>query len=322
MLEVLLDNRDGNVWNLSKIISEISWKTERIGKPGSLDLTFIKGGIYQDKKFVINPGDVISVKYDNTPVFFGYVFNIETGNGESVKVAAYDQIRYLLNVDTYVFKNITVSEIIRRIAKDFKLKVGKLAETNYKIPKMMEDKQSLLDIIDKAITLTFSNTGRDYVLYDNFGELTLQYVNETLTDFWIGDQSLMYDFSHSRDIDSDTYNVIKLYKDNKKTGKREIYKAQDSANIAKWGMLQLYQSVDEDMNNAQINKLLTQLAQLKNREGRSLKIDAIGDIRVRAGIYLRVLIEELGVNQPFLIDECTHKFSGGAHTMSLNLRVV
>lgn len=322
MLEVLLDNRDGTLWDLSKIVSDVSWKTERIGKPGSLDVTFIKGGIYQDKKFTINPGDVISVKFDSTPVFYGYVFTIDTGKDEAVKIKAYDQIRYLLNVDTYVFKNITVPEIIRRIAKDFQLKVGTLAETDYKIPKLMEDSQPLLDIIDKAITMTFGNTGRDYVLYDNFGELTLQYVNETLTDFWIGDESLMYDFKYSRDIDSNTYNVIKLYRDNEKSGKREIHIAKDSVNIAKWGMLQLYQSIDEDMNKAQINKLLLQLAQLKNREGRSLKIEALGDIRVRAGIYLRVLIDELGINQPFLIDECTHKFSGGEHTMSLNLRVV
>ncbi|GIQ65805.1 hypothetical protein PACILC2_43730 [Paenibacillus cisolokensis] len=32
-----------------------------------------------------------------------------------------------------------------------------------------------------------------------------------------------------------------------------------SANIARWGLLQLYESVDENKNAAQINDMLTQL---------------------------------------------------------------
>jgi hypothetical protein len=132
----------------------------------------------------------------------------------------------------------------------------------------------------------------------------------------------MTGFEYGRDIDQDTYNRIKLYRDNKETGKRELYVAQDSANIARWGVLQLYESVDEGLNAAQINELLTQLAKLKNREQKSLKIEAIGDIRVRAGMYVPIVIESLGINQPMMVDEVKHKFDGEDHTMDLTLKVI
>lgn len=322
MFELLIDNKNGHVWDLSQIVSDITWKTSRIGKPGSLEFTLIKGAIYQSIAFQYNNGDIVRFRYNDQNVFYGYIFSIDSGKDEAVRIVAHDQIRYLLNKDTYVFANETLTGIVKQIADDFNLRTGRIEETGYRIPTMVEDGQALLDIIDKGIVLTLWNTNRNYVLFDDFGELSLRNVEDMLVDFYIGDGSLMYDYRSKVSIDSDTYNKIKLYQDNKDTGKREVYMAQDSANIAKWGVLQLYQSVDEDKNAAQINELLNQLMQLKNRETKSLKIDAIGDIRVRAGCYVPIVIEEFGINQPFLINECTHRFDGTDHTMSLDLKVI
>jgi hypothetical protein len=86
--------------------------------------------------------------------------------------------------------------------------------------------------------------------------------------------------------------------------------------------LQYFDVVDEKMNAAQIKELLNTLIQLKNRERRSLKIDALGDLRIRAGCYIPVILNELGINQYFLVDECTHKWEGDEHTMQITLKVV
>lgn len=322
MIEILLDNRNGQVWDIAEVVSGITWKTSRLGRPGSLEFTLIKGAIYQSKKFDINNGDVVRFKYKNQNVFYGYVFSIDSGKDEAVKITCYDQIRYLTASDTYVFAKKTASEIIQQIANDFNLRLGHVEDTGHRIPTMVEDGQKLIDIIDKALVLTLHQTTRIYVFYDDFGSLALRNVEDMLVDFIVGDGSLMYDYSSKTSIDTDTYNRIKLYKDNKETGKREVYQAQDSANIAKWGILQLYQSVDENMNKAQISDLLDRLMTLKNRESKSLKIEAIGDVRIRAGCYVPIQIEEFGINQPFLIDECTHRFDGADHTMSLELKVI
>lgn len=324
MLNILIDNKDGNVWDITQIVVDVSWKTSRIGKAGSLDFTLIKNAPGQDKTFKYTNGDIVRVQRaeDGANVFYGYIFSIDGGRDETVRISCYDQLRYLMANDTYVFANVTAADVVKKIAADFGLKLGQIDDTGYKIPTMAEDNQKLLDIICKALDLTLINTGKNYVFLDDFGSLSVRNVNDLLLDFIIGDGSLMTDYTHKISIDSDTYNQIKLYRDNKETGKREIYQAFDSVNMAKWGVLQLYQSVDEGMNEAQINELLDTLATLKNRESKTLKIEAIGDLRVRAGCYLRIQIQEYGINQPFLVDECTHSFDGADHRMSLELKAI
>lgn len=319
MLELLLDNKDGNVWDISDLITDISYKTTRRGKPSSLSFTLIKS---LDTDLSYKNGDIVRLRYNDQNVFYGYIFTIDGGKDEDIKITCYDQIRYLLNADTYVFANKKASEIISQIANDFGLAMGQIEDTEYLIPAMVEDGQKLLDIIDKALAFTLINSNGNFVFYDDFGSLALKNIDNLILPFYIGDGSLMHDYKSKSSIDSDTYNRVKLYKDNKKTGKREIYIAQDSANISKWGLLQLYQSVDENMNEAQINQLADQLLQLKNRESKSLKLDCIGDIRARAGFYIPVVIEEYGINQPFLIDTCNHKINGSDHTMTLDLKVI
>lgn len=316
-LEILFDNRDGKIYDISNMATTVSWKTVRIGQPGSLDVSLVK-----HKDLHIDPGAVIRVRDGQNNIFYGYVFTIEQGDNDEVSITAYDQIRYLLSKDTFIFANATAGEIIRKVAGDFGLKVGNLAGTGYRIPTLVEDNQTGLDVICKALDLTLIATGNIYVFYDNFGSLTLTNAADMRIDVAIGDESLAYEYGYKRSIDDDTYNRIKLVQDNKDTGKREVYITQDSANIAKWGRLQYFDVVDEKMNAAQIKELLNTLIQLKNRERRSLKIDAIGDLRIRAGCYIPVILNDLGINQYFLVDECTHKWEGDDHTMSITLKVV
>src|SRR5690606_39891179 len=114
-------------------------------------------------------------------------------------------------------------------------------------PTLVEDNQTGLDVISKALDLTLIATGNIFVFYDRFGALTLTNAANMRVDVAIGDESLAYGFSYKRSIDDDTYNRIKLVQNNKNTKRREVYIAQDSANIAKWGRLQYIDVVDDKM---------------------------------------------------------------------------
>ncbi|PYI57017.1 XkdQ/YqbQ family protein [Paenibacillus flagellatus] len=320
-VEISIDNRDGNVWDLSGLVPGFTWRTARIGKAGSLTLSFVKGGLYESRYFAYNPGDVVRVRVDDRDVFYGYIFGVDTGKDEEVTITAYDQMRYMMTSDTYVFQNTTATEIIRKIASDFGLTVGELADTGYAIPAMVEDGSKLLDIACKALDLTLTATQQNFVLYDDFGSLTLRNVEDMALDVVIGDRSLLFDYKHTRSIDSDSYNRIMIVQDNKKTGRRDLYITQDSSTIARWGLLQLYQKADENMNEAQIIEAMNNLIELKNRETRTFRLEAIGDLRVRAGSYIIVDIAEFGLLQYCLVDECIHKFEGADHTMELELKV-
>lgn len=319
-MEVLIDNRNGTVWDMP--VTSIEWKTERVGKVGTLDAELV---IEEPLKHPINSGDVIRVMDGKQKVFYGYVFEKVLPKNGPTTLKAYDQLKYLMYDDTFVFSATTASSAIKKIAKDAQLKVGIFEDTKYKVPGIIEDGKKAFDVATKFLDSTLIATNRNYVLFDDFGNLALRnIVNMRIPAdvFYIGEESLLYDFEYKRSIDDETYNRIKLAHDNKETGKREVYIAQDSANIAKWGRLQYFKKVDENMKPAQIKDLLNRLIQLRNRETKELNLDCLGHWRVRAGSFVMIYIEKLGIKEYFLVDECTHKWNRGIHTMSLKVKVV
>jgi hypothetical protein len=320
MIEITVDNRDGTLWDISPLVSDITWKTSRIGKAGALQFSVVRSPTYQEQ-LVINTGDVIRIRANGEKLFYGYVFTLEESEERTISVTAYDQLRYLLEADTYVKANITATQVIRDNVQAVGLVLGELADTKYAIPTFLQDGQKRLDMIYKALDQTLIATGRLFVIYDDAGTLVLRDVENMAIDLILGDGSLVYGYSLKRDIDSDTYNRVKLVKDNKKTGERDAYILQDSLTIAKWGRLQYYLKVDEGLNDAQITAMMKRIMELKNREQRRFTLEAIGYLGMRAGVKLQVTIKELEIDQYYLVEECTHRFNGDEHTMSLELKV-
>ncbi|QUL54374.1 hypothetical protein KDC22_29405 [Paenibacillus tritici] len=320
-MELIVINKEGKIWDVSGITTDISWKTTRTGKPATLELTLVDSGIYQHAKFRISNGDIVQFRKDGVDVFYGFVFSIDTGANQEMKLTAYDQIRYLLGNGSYVLQNITASEVISTIAKDRGLRLGTLDPAKYTIPSLIEDNKKLLDIIMGAVGSELQYMGQLMAFYDDFGKLTLRAPQAMLLNVVLGAGHYLYDYSLKKSIDDDTYNTILLYRDNEETGKREFYPVTDKDNVARWGILHLYQKADDKANAAQIQEKADNLLKLHNREKLSLSVQAIGDMRVRAGNFIYVLLDEFET-QVFLVDQCSHKISGGEHTMSLDIKVV
>ncbi|TCJ01488.1 XkdQ/YqbQ family protein [Cytobacillus praedii] len=319
-MELLIDNKNGSVWDMP--VSSITWKTSRIGKAGTIDADLI---IETPLKSPINNGDIIRITDGKNKVFYGYIFESSISADSKLSILAYDQTRYLMSNDTFVFAATTATAGIKKIASDLQLKIGTFEETGYKVPAVVEDDKKGLDVVSKFLDSTLIATNRNYVFFDDFGSLMLKNIENmkiAADDFYIGEESLLFDFNYKKSIDSETYNRVKLVQDNKDTGKREVYIAQDSQAIANWGRLQYFQKVDEKMTSAQIKDLLDRLIKLRNRETKSLKIDCLGHWKVRAGSFVLIYIEKLGIKEYFLVDECSHKWNEGIHTMNLDLKVI
>ncbi|MCT4597482.1 MAG: hypothetical protein N4A50_06340 [Vallitalea sp.] len=318
MISIIMQNTStGEIYDISQLVTNISWDTVRIGKPAELSFAMVI-----EKGLEISEGSIIYFIKDDTKIFYGYIFKISRTSDETLSITAYDQMRYLLNKDTFVFKNKRADEIVQKIATDFNIRTGVLENTSYKIPLMVEDGQTLIDIIYKSIDNTLINTGEMYVLYDSFGSLTLKNIKSMFNNLIIGDESLLTSYSFDRSIDGDSFNKIKLYKDNKNTGKREVFIVKDSSNINKWGLLQYYEKVNDKLNEAQIRKRAEQLVFVKNRVEKGLSLDCIGDLSVRAGTSIYVDIKGMELKQRFIVDSAKHSFSNNQHTMSLTLKVI
>ncbi len=314
-MEIIIESR-GKTFDISHLCSDVEWKTE-INKAATL-----KVNVQKVDELAFFEGDTIKLTDKDRKLFKGYIFKKERDKSQVIEITAYDQLRYLKNKDTFKFKNNTATEIATHIFKQFQLKYKDMEDTSFKIEKRIEDNQTLLDIIQGALDLTLVNTGKIYVLYDDFGYITIKNIDNLRTDLVIGDESLATNFKYTTSIDSDVYNQIRLFKDNKKTGKREVYWVLDSNNIKKWGILQYTEVLNEKISEGKAKQQAENLLKIKNRLKRTLSIDCIGDTRLRAGNSVGVFIRDLGdisVNQLMIINSATHKWKGNNHTMDLNL---
>lgn len=292
----------------------ITWTLERKGSPGKLEFTVLK-----DEKLYFEEGAIVRMTSDSTNVFYGFVFKKSYDKDKNIKVTAYDQLRYLKNKDTYVYKNKTATELVKMIANDFNLNVGQMDDTYHKIATKVEDNQTLLDIIQNALDDTLMNRSEIYVLYDDFGKLRLSYVEFLKVGILI-DAETAESFDYSSSIDGDTYNKIKLVRENEDTGKREVYIAQHGANMNAWGVLQYFDTVDENENaQAKANALL----KLYNQKTKGLKISGVlGDLRVRAGslVAVQLDLDDMKIQNFMLVEKATHKFESNHHSMDLTLK--
>lgn len=292
----------------------IQWTTERAGSPSTLKFTVVK-----DKTIAFQEGDAVRMKVDGHEVFYGFVFKKKRNKQHHIEVTAYDQLRYLKNKDTYMIENKTASQVVRMIANDFHLNLGKVEDTSYVIESRLEKNQSLFDIIQNALDFELQHKGELFCLYDSFGKLTLQNIASMKLDILI-DTDTAEDFDYTSSIDDQTYNQIKLIYDNEEVGEREVYVAKHSANQNQWGVLQYHEELQKGENgNAKANALL----KLYNKKTRNLKVNnCFGDVRCRAGtmVVVQLYLGDTSVSNYMLVEKATHTFKNNQHLMNLVLR--
>lgn len=318
-VELLIGNETGTRAYLPAVEEGIEWLTERRGVPGKLTFKVLKDDVLD-----FSEGSAVRLKEDGSELFYGFVFRQKRDKDQVITVTAYDQLRYLKNKDTIVYENKTAAQFIRMVAADYAINTGLIENTAYVIESRVEENTSLFEMIENALDLELTNTGEMYVLYDDFGKLTLKH----LSDMYVGEPGayLMIDeatgenFEYTSSIDDSTYNRIKLTYDNEDTGFREVYVAQDGTNINRWGILQYFDVLSKGENGqAKADALL----KLYNKKTRNLKLtNVIGDNRVRAGSMIVICMDlgDMKLNNFMMVESCKHIYKESGHWMNLTMR--
>lgn len=318
-VELLIGNVEGTKTYQPAVEEGIEWLTERKNTPGKLVFKVIKDDILD-----FSEGSPVRMRVDGDNIFFGFVFKQQRSKDGIITVTAYDQLRYLKNKDTKVYEDKTAAQFIQMVADEYALTAGTLEDTKYVIESRVEENTSLFEMIANALDLTLTNTKQMYVLYDDFGKLTLKSLASM--DVGVPGAYLMIDeetgenYDYTSSIDDNTYNQIKLTYDNEETGVRDVFMAKSTENINKWGILQYFETLQKGENGQEkANALL----ELYNQKTRSLQItNAIGDNRVRAGsmIFIHLALGDVKIKNRMLVEKCRHLYKEGEHWMDLTLR--
>lgn len=313
--ELVVASKAGGMIEISGLVESCEWVTNRTGQPGKFTFTYLK-----DKDVTFTEGDVVRFSVDGHVQFYGWVFTRSETRWGEVSVTCYDRLRYLKANASYTFYSQSAGDILRQIAGDLQLDVGTVEDTGYKLPSLVEQDQTCLDILQTAIEQTLLNTGRVFVLYDDGQGLALQEAASMMSDVVIGDRSLLTDYTYTTDIDKQTYNSIKLVRPNEETGRADVYIQEDSGTIGQWGLLQLYQKVDGDANEAQIKAQAAATLEYYNRVLKTLKISSLGVPGLHAGQMILVKADgmgDTGVSQYVMLERVSHRWENGVHTMDL-----
>ena len=297
------------------VVGDVTWTTEWKDTAGKLEFTVLK-----DPALDIQEGNAVAFLKNGVGVFYGYLFTKSRGKGKEINCVAYDQLRYLKNKDTYCYLNKSLRDVIIMIAMDYRLKVdqSKLTDTGYKIPGRVEDDETLFDIIKNARDLTEEATGKMFILYDDYGLLSLKAIEDLKTDYLL-DNETAEDMDYTSSIDDEVYNQIQFYRDDETTGNRAKYIFQNAELINKWGVLQLTCKLEKDDNPAAFGKSVLKLYSEKKRE-LTVK-DCFGDVRLRAGASLFVNLDLGDVifkNCQVIVKKAVHKF-GTKYSCDLTL---
>lgn len=312
--ELLIEEKGtGKMWEVSNCTQSVTWTTNRTGSPGTLKFTINKAG---DLSFV--EGDTVRFSVDGELVFYGWVFTKSKDRWGVIDVTCYDRLRYLKNSASYAFYDLTAGDMIRQMAADMQVDVSEIEDTGYALPSLIEQDQSCLDIAQAALEQTLLNTGNIYVLYDDGYGLSLRQPANMISPVMIGERSLLTDYTYKTDIDQQTYNSVKLVRPNEQTGRKDVFIAMDSANIQRWGLLQLTQSVDGAVNDAQVAAQAEATLSYYNRRLRTLSVSSLGVPGVRAGSMVYMHVPNLGdidLDQYVLLEKVTHTWENNDHTM-------
>ncbi len=296
------------------VLDNIEWTTEWCDTPGELKFTILK-----DNNINITEGNVVIFKMGEFNVFYGYLFKKGKNKNDKINCTAYDQLRYLKNEDTFCYKNKTYTEVLQHIAREYNLTFSSsMTDTKYKIPVAVEDNVSLFEMLKNARKETAYNTGKLYILYDDFGTLTIKPVEALMTDYLLTEQGYE-DFNYETSIDDEVYNRIQLYRDDDKTGNRAKYIYDDGNNINRWGILQkTIKMEDGDRPELYGKKILD----IYNQKSISLTVKGcFGNPNLRAGASLFVSLDVGDIiydKACFFITKAIHSF-GKNYTCDLEI---
>lgn len=265
-------------------------------------------------------GVTVVFTYNNANIFYGFLFTTKQ-NSKIYSCTCYDQIRYLKASNSIMRKQQTLASFVNDVCAQIgdRINLGSMTGGGGSLVKYLFDNKSHLDMIYQSIQDNLVTNNVYCTLYDNFGALDLKDTLDLRLPLVIGDKSLATDFDYSKSIDEDTYNYIKVAKDDKEKGERATYIAKDSGTISKWGKLMLFEKISANMNAAQLAERANQLLLLKNKQTETLKVECIGDTRIRGGSGVKIEIVQADLNIWTIVDSVTHSFTKNQHTMSMNL---
>lgn len=303
------------VLELINSVEEIELGSSMYENPGTCKFTVL--GSYDFPR-----GSLIKLTYKEYKLFYGYVFEISRNEENKTDVVAYDQLRYFKNQETLFLEGKTASQLFAQLCDLYQFNYKIVNPSSWKCLPYLFEKKTLFEILKHALDETVRGEKNRYIIRDNFGVLEFVDVAKNKTNLEIGTGSLLTSYTYTKSIDQDTYNAIKLIRDDKENENAEkIAYIEENDSVRKWGKLLMVEDVDENANIEQVKELANNILKVKNRETQELSLSILGVYPLKAGDGVKINIDNI-INEWFFLESVTTKINNTGFTMDLEIFLI
>ena len=309
--------RDGKTFDISELVESIKWKGRKGSAARSVSISLLdcKGA---QSGINVTKGHQLIFSYKGKELFRGMIMSQQQSESFKMPITAYDNGIYLSNnKDTFVYENKTVHDIFIDVCKRFGIKYSDVAKTSYKIPELTKSKTTAWDAILDAISQDFKATGTKYYVNSSKGVLSLIKRRENILQWVLETGGNIMSYTYKKSIE-DIKTRLKILSDEDK-----VYAVKKNTELEKKiGIFQDIEKKDDDLSEAKLQEHIKETLKEISTPEISLSVEALGIPDVISGVGVYVIIDELGIKRTFYVDEDTHTFKGGSHTMNLKLNSV
>ena len=309
--------RDSKTYDISELVESIKWKGRKGSAARSVSISLLdcKGA---QSGIDVTKGHQLIFSYKGEELFRGMIMSQQQSESFKMPITAYDNGIYLSNnKDTFVYENKTVHDIFIDVCKRFGVKYSDVAKTSYKIPELTKSKTTAWDAILDAISQDFKATGTKYYVNSSKGVLSLIKRRENILQWVLETGGNIMSYTYKKSIE-DIKTRLKILSDEDK-----VYAVKKNTELEKKiGIFQDIEKKDDDLSEAKLQEHIKETLKEISTPEISLSVEALGIPDVISGVGVYVIIDELVIKRTFYVDEDTHTFKGGSHTMNLTLNSV
>ena len=309
--------RDSKTYDISELVESIKWKGRKGSAARSVSISLLdcKGA---QSGIDVTKGHQLIFSYKGKELFRGMIMSQQQSESFKMPITAYDNGIYLSNnKDTFVYENKTVHDIFIDVCKRFGIKYSDVAKTSYKIPELTKSKTTAWDAILDAISQDFKATGTKYYVNSSKGVLSLIKRRENILQWVLETGGNIMSYTYKKSIE-DIKTRLKILSDEDK-----VYAVKKNTELEKKiGIFKDIEKKDDDLSEAKLQEHIKETLKEISTPEISLSVEALGIPDVISGVGVYVIIDELGIKRTFYVDEDSHTFKGGSHTMNLTLNSV
>lgn len=339
--ELGIHNNKDKLWHITNSSLDLSWKTFLENNTDELNFSF------NNKDFQVSIEEGYNVGYWENGVggFNGNVFRVRQSGDrkEIIEATAYGWLRYLKCDGWTKFVNMTASQIFDTACNIANIPHRIITNSNYVCEKRLCFGKNLYEVVKDAIYETMVHEKKWYIIQPYFdkdagGGIEFRDILDpvNIKQIKFSEDSAITNWSFDSSID-ESANIVITYTEGEKdektgeTGATETGNAKDESTIKKWGRLSKVIQDQTSKEGSALNISAADWLKFYNSPRRRLTLecvgladDVIGNFIAGNIIYVEIYnVVSVGtIKGCLVVDDCTHKVSGGKHTMTLNCEIV